>query len=214
MLRVPFPAVHPRVCRHSHVVDSDQFHHVFDVSDHVVDAGRAVAVGVEHPPDRRDADSQRWIVTGPVIDVDGQTPPCHWSSSTFGDTIPSCGTPTLDRLTELAASGAAGPLSLTYSQAQTHRTDRLSPQHQLKPGYWQPTEESSCAYWDIAARELKGGSEPGVGVVRVNGEEIPFDQIARIRLEHGDTLTIGTLSGGNNGATSCHWQWNAEPRLN
>ncbi|WP_420446177.1 cell wall-binding repeat-containing protein [Candidatus Poriferisodalis sp.] len=159
---------------------------------------------------RFDADSQRWIVTGPVIDVDGQTPPCHWSSSTFGDTIPSCGTTTLDRLTELEASGAAGPLRLTYSQAQTHRTDRLSPQHQLKPGYWQPTQESSCAYWDIAASELKEGDEPGVGVVRVNGEEIPFDQMTRIRLEHGDTLTIGTLSGADNGATSCHWQWTAE----
>ena len=157
-----------------------------------------------------DSAAATWRVTEPIIDVDGQTPNCNWTSSLLSGTTPRCGTVSLDRLVVLAARGQADHKGPSYASATVYASETLGPQNQIRPGVWNATQNSLCIYWDSVSGAWRVDSQPGSGYVSVNGSAVRFDQTTRVRVSHGDTLTLTTWSGGRIGAASCELRWEAE----
>lgn len=160
---------------------------------------------------RYDADAESWGTPIEIIDVEGQTPNCVWISdvglqgAAYGFT--GCSTTTRERLTTISAHAPAGESNRYWSRAQAYHDNRDGPQYRLKPGYWAVTSDSLCLDADEVWRQ---GSGLGQGWIDINGTSVEVNRSTRVRIEHGDHVTVTAWSGGNRGATRCQLDWVAD----
>lgn len=157
-----------------------------------------------------DASGRAWQPDGAAVDAEGLTPPCHWSGSRTEHAVPHCGTETGERLGGLAARGSADEVRVVNASARAFASDRPGPANQLRPGDWRAVGDSFCVFFDESVNGWRTSSQPGSGYVRVNGEPVRYTAGTRIRLEHGDVLTLSTVSGGDFGARTCAFVWSGE----
>ena len=157
---------------------------------------------------RFDASSETWGSPTEVIDVDGQTPVCSWSSQAG-----RCASLTSERLTTLAAHfsvDAEEQDNADSVSARAHRRGQDATEGSLDPGYWQITADSLCLYYDRDLEEWRLPTRRGTGWIGVSGSGVEVDSATRIRVEHGDIVELATYGGGESGPYRCELNWVAD----